>query len=72
MIDALSLQQVPSRLMAYFEARQENGRISLDLSQRELSKIIGITPEALSRTLKKMAEQGNILIEGGDIFLQKG
>ena len=69
MIDSLSLKQVPSRLMAYFESRQQDGVINLDLSYRELSKIIGITPEALSRTLKKMAEEGLIAVDGTTIRL---
>jgi CRP/FNR family transcriptional regulator len=69
MIDSLSLKQVPSRLMAYFESRQQNGRVTLDLSQRELAKIIGITPEALSRTLRKMADNGDIRMDGNDIVL---
>ncbi|WP_338668757.1 Crp/Fnr family transcriptional regulator [Pseudodesulfovibrio methanolicus] len=69
MIDSLSLKQVPSRLMAYFESRHQGGRVTLDLSQRELAKIIGITPEALSRTLRKMADNGDIRMDGNDIFL---
>ncbi|EGB15399.1 transcriptional regulator, Crp/Fnr family [Pseudodesulfovibrio mercurii] len=69
MIDSLSLKQVPSRLMAYFESRHQNGRVTLDLSQRELAKIIGITPEALSRTLRKMADNGEIAMDGNDILL---
>lgn len=69
MIDSLSLKQVPSRLMAYFESRHQEGRILLDLSHRELAKIIGITPEALSRTLRKMADDGDIRMENGEIVL---
>lgn len=69
MIDSLSLKQVPSRLMAYFESRHQEGRILLDLSHRELAKIIGITPEALSRTLRKMADDGDIRMENGEISL---
>ncbi len=64
MIDSLSLKQVPSRLMAYFESRQQGGVVDLDLSYRELAKIIGSTPEALSRTLKKMSEDGQIEVDG--------
>ena len=69
MIDSLSLKQVPSRLMAYFESRQQDGRVDLDLSYRELSKIIGITPEALSRALKKMTEDGLIEVDGNTVLL---
>ncbi|WP_207263274.1 Crp/Fnr family transcriptional regulator [Desulfovibrio sp. Huiquan2017] len=69
MIDSLSLKQVPSRLMAYFESRHQGGRVTLDLSQRELAKIIGITPEALSRTLRKMTDSNDIIMDGNDIIL---
>ena len=69
MIDSLSLKQIPSRLMAYFESRENQGRVTLDLSQRELAKIIGITPEALSRTLRKMTDDGLITQNGGVILL---
>jgi CRP/FNR family transcriptional regulator len=69
MIDSLSLKQVPSRLMAYFESRHQGGRVNLDLSYRELSKIIGITPEALSRTLKRMSEDGLIDVDGTTVTL---
>jgi CRP/FNR family transcriptional regulator len=67
MIDSLSLKQVPFRLMTYFETRQKEGLVDLDLSYRELAKIIGITPEALSRTLKRMSEDGLIAVDGTTI-----
>lgn len=69
MIDSLSLKQVPSRLMAYFKSRHQEGRVTLDLSYRELAKIIGITPEALSRTLRKMVDDELITMDGPDILL---
>ncbi|MBG0791607.1 MAG: Crp/Fnr family transcriptional regulator [Desulfovibrionaceae bacterium] len=72
MIDSLALKQVPSRLMAYFESRAEDGVVELDLSYRELSKIIGITPEALSRTLKRMAEEGTVDVDGNTVRLLGG
>ncbi|WP_320169898.1 Crp/Fnr family transcriptional regulator [Maridesulfovibrio sp.] len=67
MIDSLSLKQVPSRLAAYFMSREKDGVVELDISHRELSKIIGITPEALSRTLKKMAAGGLLEVNGSEI-----
>ena len=71
MIDSLSLKQVPSRLLAYFETRAQDGRVALDLSQRELAKVIGITPEALSRTLRRMTEEGLIEMTDGAIVLPR-
>jgi CRP/FNR family transcriptional regulator len=64
LIDSLSLKQIPSRLAAYFLSRSEGDRVELDISYRELSKIIGVTPEALSRTLKKMSEEKLIKLNG--------
>ncbi|WP_421902035.1 Crp/Fnr family transcriptional regulator [Maridesulfovibrio sp.] len=67
MIDSLSLKQVPSRLAAYFLSREKDGLVSMDISYRELSKIIGITPEALSRTIKKMSANGLINVDGTEV-----
>jgi len=69
MIDSLSLKQVPSRLAAYFLSQQQNGRVDMPLSYRELSKIIGVTPEALSRAMKKMREDGVIDMDGAVVVL---
>lgn len=69
MIDSLSLKQVPSRLAAYFLTRSVDGRVDLDISYRELAKIIGVTPEALSRSLKRMSEERLIDCEGTRITL---
>jgi len=71
MIDSLSLKQVPSRLAAYFLSREQNGRVEMDISYRELSKIIGVTPEALSRTMKKMSGSGMINVDGANITILK-
>lgn len=70
MIDSLALKQVPSRLAAYFLSRESNGIINMDISYRELSKIIGITPEALSRTMKKMTAGGLITVNGSEIKIK--
>ncbi|WP_319759746.1 Crp/Fnr family transcriptional regulator [Maridesulfovibrio sp.] len=70
MIDSLALKQVPSRLAAYFLTREKNGLVEMDISYRELSKIIGITPEALSRAMKKMAAGGLISVDGSEIRIE--
>ncbi|WP_031481447.1 Crp/Fnr family transcriptional regulator [Maridesulfovibrio frigidus] len=69
MIDSLSLKQIPSRLAAYFLSHNENGWLKLDISYRELSKIIGVTPEALSRSLKKMSKHNLIEVDGTNVNL---
>lgn len=69
MIDALSLKQIPSRLAAYILSRSEDGWLKLEISYRELSKIIGVTPEALSRALRKMSEEKLIKLDGNNLEL---
>ena len=69
MIDSLALKQIPSRLAAYFLSRHQDDRVSLDISYRELSKIIGVTPEALSRALRKMGEDGLIEVDGNEVVI---
>ncbi|WP_419786060.1 Crp/Fnr family transcriptional regulator [Pseudodesulfovibrio sp.] len=69
MIDSLSLKQIPSRLAAYFLSRHNNGLVALDISYRELAKIIGVTPEALSRALRKMNEDGVLAVDGNEVTI---
>jgi len=67
MIDSLSLKQIPSRLAAYFLSRRREGRVVLDISYRELAKIIGATPEALSRALRRMCDDGVVAADGSEV-----
>ncbi|MUM76228.1 helix-turn-helix domain-containing protein [Pseudodesulfovibrio sp. F-1] len=67
MIDALSLRQLPSRLAAYFLSAAAGGAVTLSITHRELAKIIGATPEALSRALRKMSEAGLVDVQGKDV-----
>ncbi|OEU71107.1 MAG: Crp/Fnr family transcriptional regulator [Desulfovibrio sp. S3730MH75] len=69
MIDSLALKQIPSRLAAYFLSQNVNGWLKLGISYRELSKIIGVTPEALSRALKKMSKDNLIEVDGAKVKL---
>lgn len=70
----LSLQEVPQRI-ATFIAKLEptegkkHQKVYLPMSHKELAKVIGSTPEALSRTLKKMSEKGMISIEGRSVHI---
>lgn len=67
-IELLSLKEVPQRVAAYFlhmHAMQGGSDIvELEISQRELAKILGTTPETLSRVLKKMSTQGLLRVNG--------
>jgi len=70
LIESLSLKDIPQRLASFLVVSgsqnkvPEGGDIELAITKRELSKILGTTPETLSRVLKKMADDGIIRIQG--------
>ena len=71
----LSLQEVPQRIATFIakltplSSTQEKQMVALPMSHKELAKVIGATPEALSRTLKRMSEQGMITIDGRNVHI---
>ena len=72
LIESLSLKEIPGRLAGFLVhelSRQKAGAQALELSisQRELSKILGVTPEALSRTFRKMADEGIAAASGRNV-----
>ncbi len=69
LIESLSLRSVPSRLADYLLTHGQGGRLDLGFTHREFAKFMGITPEALSRTLKRMSEAGLVRVEGSRINL---
>ncbi|PKN76666.1 MAG: hypothetical protein CVU51_17385 [Deltaproteobacteria bacterium HGW-Deltaproteobacteria-1] len=50
-------------------ATGRNSAVELTISQRELAKILGATPEALSRALRKMANDGILATAGRTITI---
>lgn len=68
----LSLQEVPQRIATFLtKLDQDNTHtVTLPMTHKELAKVIGATPEALSRTLKRMNEKGLITIEGRSVHIQ--
>ncbi len=70
LIESLALKEIPGRLASFLrhslpkEAADKNTAVELTISQRELSKILGATPEALSRALRKMANDGILSTAG--------
>lgn len=70
LIESLALKEIPGRLASFLrhslpkDSSNINNAVELTISQRELSKIIGATPEALSRALRKMANDGVLSTAG--------
>jgi len=70
LIESLALKEIPGRLAAFLrhllpkDVKDKNTAVELTISQRELAKILGATPEALSRALRKMANEGILATAG--------
>jgi CRP/FNR family transcriptional regulator, dissimilatory nitrate respiration regulator len=70
LIESLSLKEIPGRLASFLchalpkGTHDKKATVELTISQRELSKILGATPEALSRALRKMANDGILSTAG--------
>ncbi|MBW2638074.1 MAG: Crp/Fnr family transcriptional regulator [Deltaproteobacteria bacterium] len=73
LVETLSLMEIPQRIAAFLRFStpkkdcNEGDVMEMEITQRELSKILGTTPETLSRVLKKMAEQEVLLVKGRNI-----
>jgi CRP/FNR family transcriptional regulator len=69
-IESLALKEIPGRLASFLrhllpkDASDKKTAVELTISQRELAKILGATPEALSRALRKMANEGILSTAG--------
>jgi CRP/FNR family transcriptional regulator len=75
LVESLALKEIPERLAAFIlhtldlSGRGEAKDLTLDITQRELAKILGATPETLSRVLKRLAEDEIISIKGRTILI---
>jgi CRP-like cAMP-binding protein len=75
LIESLALKEIPGRLASFLrhalsiDAADKKNTVELTISQRELSKILGATPEALSRALRKMANDGILSTSGRTITI---
>ena len=71
MIEMLALRDLPGRVAGFLlhEAGKPpfSDRLRLSISQRELAKIVGATPEALSRALRRLEQSGLITARGRDV-----
>jgi CRP/FNR family transcriptional regulator len=70
LVESLSLKEIPARLSAFIlhalsrESGESRNRLELTITHRELSKILGATPEALSRAFKKLSTDKILALEG--------
>jgi CRP/FNR family transcriptional regulator, dissimilatory nitrate respiration regulator len=73
LIESLALKEIPARLASFLRHESAKNKtdknivVKLTISQRELAKILGATPEALSRALRKMANEGILSTSGREI-----
>ena len=73
LIESLALKEIPQRIASFLihalkrESGQGANQLELTVTQRELAKILGATPEALSRALKKMSNAGVLVVNGRSI-----
>jgi CRP/FNR family transcriptional regulator, dissimilatory nitrate respiration regulator len=73
LIESLSLKEIPQRLASFLlhtltrEGGRETNRLELTITQRELAKILGSTPEALSRAIRKMSNAEILTMDGRSI-----
>ena len=70
LIESLALKEIPQRLASFLIHSLPEGtgkspdRLELTITQRELAKILGATPEALSRALRRMSDAGVLTVDG--------
>ena len=73
LIDDLSLKDVGTRLAQYLIAQAEaanTNRITLSMTKGMLASQLGTIAETVSRTLRKMQEQGLIAVDGRQITIR--
>lgn len=70
MIESLSIREIPVRLANFLVyAMDDDGCYTLPMTHRELAKIIGATPEALSRAFKRLSEYGLASLDGRKVSI---
>ncbi|MBW6510425.1 MAG: Crp/Fnr family transcriptional regulator [Desulfuromonadales bacterium] len=70
-IEDLTFRDVPARLARFLVSECEKGRqqVTLTVSKAQLASNLGTTSETLSRTLRKLADEGLIAVQGRTIKL---
>jgi len=74
-VESLSLKELPQRLAAFLTLMSAEGgtapRIELPYSHRELAKVLGTSPESLSRAISRMSRAGVLRVDGRTIEILK-
>lgn len=74
-LHALQLHTLRNRLEQYLAqagAREGGESFRLPMPKKELARVLGTTPESLSRTLRQLEEEGRISMKGRSIRLPRG
>ena len=70
LVESLSFREIPGRVAMYL-THTDHGpvthTIKLPMTHRELAKLVGATPEALSRAFRRMAEDGLVQVKGRSV-----
>lgn len=67
LIESLSFKEIPERVAAFVlheSEREGRDAFTLATTHRELAKIVGATPEGLSRAIKKLTSSKVLQVEG--------
>lgn len=71
MIESLALLDLPGRVAGFLLNEAARGLsdtvVRLGISHRELAKIVGATPEALSRAFKRLGAAGLVTVHGREV-----
>ncbi|WP_456447543.1 Crp/Fnr family transcriptional regulator [Thiolapillus sp.] len=67
--ERLSLNSAAARILHYIESEGENGRIVLNQTRKAWAAELGLSHEVLYRTLRRLREKGEILINERQIAL---
>ncbi len=70
-VEQLTFQDVPARLAKYLLTLPgaENGRVVLPISKGQLASNLGTVSETMSRTLRKLSDEGLLEVDGKNITL---
>ncbi|MCF7935705.1 MAG: Crp/Fnr family transcriptional regulator [Synergistales bacterium] len=73
-VENLALKEVPARIATYIlylaEKQQNWSRVQMDSTQNQLSRMIGTTPETLSRLMTRLEETGVIAVSRSTIAIR--